>query len=103
MNDTNPLQWEQLLFQSDQQNKLDQTQTYRRKKNIYEKKAVRAKNAFISKSCFSYQFYQLNYYYYYSLSYPFFSVFKLLNDLDPVALSEENNVSQFYRYFSLVV
>lgn len=32
-----------------------------------------------------------------------FSVFKRLNDLDPVALSEETNVSQFYRYFSLVV
>lgn len=55
-------------------------------------------NAFISKSCFSYQFYQSNYYYYYSLL-PFFSVFKCLNDLDPVALSEEPNVSQFYRYF----
>lgn len=55
-------------------------------------------NAFISKSCFSYQFYQSNYYNYYSLL-PFFSVFKCLNDLDPVALSEEPNVSQFYSYF----
>lgn len=34
-----------------------------------------------------------------TLYYLFFSVFKCLNDLDPVALSEEPNVSQFYRIF----
>lgn len=54
------------------------------------------KNAFISKSCFSYQFYQLNYYYFrYSFS-VFVSVFKHRNDLDPVALSAETNVSVIF-------
>lgn len=69
-----------------------------------EKGCMCSKHAFISKSCFSYLFYQLNYYYF-SLSFSFFCscFWKLLNDLDPNALSdeEENNVKVFFNDFRL--